>query len=506
MLSSPVVRSPFVRSLSFGFAAGLAFAPTLAAQVFGPPRTTVLPQATRFGPIAIGDVDRDGDLDVVAADIERRTFTLLGDGAGQLAAPITGRDGVGLLADTHLLDLDGDGRLDLLLGGLTSLRWLAGDGTGSFFPVADLTGLGSRVCVADVDGDGRPDLIGRPNTLVVAHGSPTGPLPPSPLRVPADAGLPFSQSGALAGDLDGDRHLDVLFAGLGPPVALFGDGAGGFDRATAAPTALIFPRALCDFDGDGDLDVLAEHPAGGPRIGCNDGTGNFATVQILPGAAPTALRTAAAVDLDGDGGIDVLTIEGNAIVALRSDGHGGFAPPERHAVGAIDTFAVGDFDADGRTDVVVLGGSLVHLLRNELPIAPTLVAYGSGTPTCRGTIGLTGNRAPTLGAASFAILCSNAPPNATGLLAIGTRATAGHAPLGLDLVLHLGVAWPLGAMRSDSGGAASFGIALPQSPWLAGLTVHAQSFWVGDAGAGDTCSRGRGELASSRGLSITLQR
>ncbi|MBL8728404.1 MAG: hypothetical protein JNM25_08245 [Planctomycetes bacterium] len=46
---------------------------------------------------------------------------------------------------------------------------------------------------------------------------------------------------------------------------------------------------------------------------------------------------------------------------------------------------------------------------------------------------------------------------------------------------------------------------IAQSFDFAGVTLHVQSFWLADAGLGDTCSPGWHELASSRGLSITLQ-
>jgi hypothetical protein len=60
-------------------------------------------------------------------------------------------------------------------------------------------------------------------------------------------------------------------------------------------------------------------------------------------------------------------------------------------------------------------------------------------------------------------------------------------------------------MTSDGGGAARGILPLPPHPFLAGLKVHLQSFWLADAGAGDTCSPAYADLASSRGLAIRLQ-
>ena len=102
-------------------------------------------------------------------------------------------------------------------------------------------------------------------------------------------------------------------------------------------------------------------------------------------------------------------------------------------------------------------------------------------------------------------MCSNTPANAAGLLAMGTRVTNGWNPLGLGLTFHLGFAIPVAVMHSDPGGVGAAPLPIPAIPWLAGLTVHVQSFWIGDAGLGDTCSSASFELQSSRGLSITLQ-
>ena len=111
---------------------------------------------------------------------------------------------------------------------------------------------------------------------------------------------------------------------------------------------------------------------------------------------------------------------------------------------------------------------------------------------------------PTLGS-QLRVLCSNAPANGTGLLAMGTRVTNGWDPLGLDLVFHLGLAFPVGSMTSDAGGAGQANLSIPPNPWLAGLRVHLQSFWLADAGSGDTCSKAYMDFVSSRGLSLRLQ-
>lgn len=496
-------RAAFVRPL---VAMGISSA--LAAQMLAAPVRHEVPGFSGPGPMLLGDVDADGHVDVIVPDSSGNVFVLRGDGQGGLGPAIVSRDGVGLLTDAKLGDLDGDGRLDIALRGIApGMRWLAGDGTGRFVLRGAILGLGSRIGLADVDRDGHPDLVDfAGGGLAVARGSANGPLPAVQVPLPPGLTVPFGSAGwSEAADLDGDGNDDLASYGFFSALLLYGNGIGGFDRWQALPQSLFRARQFTDIDDDGDLDQIVASPGNGANIGRNDGGGVF-TVVSLPGTAALTTGYATSADLDGDGREDVLNLTDLELLVSMRDANDQFAVVERHAVPRPEVVAVADFDEDGRVDVAVLGAGGVYVLRNAQSLPSGLVAYGTGTPTCRGAIGTTGSRTPNVGAADFRVLCSNAPANATGVLAVGTRASSGVAIPGLGLVLHLGIGWPVAAMTSDAGGAASAPLPLPRSRWLAGLTLHAQSFWLGDAGLGDTCSPAVGELASSRGLRITLQR
>jgi hypothetical protein len=129
-------------------------------------------------------------------------------------------------------------------------------------------------------------------------------------------------SAAAAGDLDGDGDADLLVASRdGTSRALPGNGAGGFTDPLAAvdPTAPVEPLLAWtsdtrevlaeDFDGDGDLDVLA-CTAGGAASRLFEGRdGGFAEIsgQALP-PRRAACVAATAADLTGDGLLDVALI------------------------------------------------------------------------------------------------------------------------------------------------------------------------------------------------------
>lgn len=130
-------------------------------------------QSTRSAQLA--DIDGDGNTDLVFADnvIGATVSWLKGMGNGGLApqAPLLGVGaGVGSLADLEVADIDGDGKLDLLLQNYYGQGvWVAkGVGNGIFLPSTKLVNTGvpsnggrdmGRVIVADVNGDGRLDVV-----------------------------------------------------------------------------------------------------------------------------------------------------------------------------------------------------------------------------------------------------------------------------------------------------------------------------------------------------------
>ena len=122
--------------------------------------------------IALGDIDNDGDADVVIGELLGTLETWINDGTGTFTAltgannPFNGVD-VGTLANPHLIDLNGDGDLDLVVGS-TNGALRSFDNVGGVF--TELTGVNnpfngitmpnqSDPSFADIDGDGDADLI-----------------------------------------------------------------------------------------------------------------------------------------------------------------------------------------------------------------------------------------------------------------------------------------------------------------------------------------------------------
>jgi FG-GAP-like repeat len=116
--------------------------------------------------ISLGDIDGDGDLDVVTPVFGRQLEAYLNNGDGKFGVPFLIGDDVGNAS--VLADFDQDGRLDIAVsdfgGGQLHILRNLGD---SLFdvPVLISVGAGPRVVIAeDLDGDGFPELL-TPNTL-----------------------------------------------------------------------------------------------------------------------------------------------------------------------------------------------------------------------------------------------------------------------------------------------------------------------------------------------------
>lgn len=213
------------------------------------------------------DADRDGDLDLVAG-AGAGLALYRNDGAGTFTPATAAIDHGGAVTAVTALaagDLDGDGNADLIVGqaGAPPVV-LVGDASGAgvltlapaIFPPVALTVR--ELVPADVDGDLDLDLV------VVLDGAPArvyinrdGRLEDqSFVRLPQPAPV---AAAAAAGDWDADCAPDLILAAPAT-AALRGGGDGVFtaEQALAAATAAV----LADLDDDGAPDLLLAGPDG----------------------------------------------------------------------------------------------------------------------------------------------------------------------------------------------------------------------------------------------------
>lgn len=197
----------------------------------------------------------------------------------------------------------------------------------------------------------------------------------------------------VTGDVDKDQLDDfILLGAAGDPDKLFLQQTDGTFRFRAVPT---FARdlgfestcgALFDFDQDGDLDFMVG--SGGNnlqsdkvnflvRLYKNDGDGNFTADEKSIPPAIGNFSTLEAADFDGDGLTDVFlgarAVPGNYGLPPQSyllkNNNGvwvDIAPPAIGNIGMVTDAAWADVDADGDQDLVVAGDWMpVHVFINE---------------------------------------------------------------------------------------------------------------------------------------------
>ncbi len=484
----------------------LLLAGLLSAQTLAPPLRSPLPSGFLLsGDLMLADVDHDGIPDVAALSsflLGGSLVVMRGDGGNGFR--LASATSLAVPRVVRLADLDGDQRVDAWVGGAAGTSaHLHGDGAGGFVatPAPALT---ESFCIADFDGDGHVDVMTRTASgFDVALGDGAGTFRQASTTAAGAGGTLL-----LAADLDGDGDQDVL-AGSNqsalPMLVLRNDGTAHFAVGTQPPPGAVGARSmhLADVDGDGDPDLIYDRFFLGVAIHCNDGTGHFASA---PSFSDAFAVDAGVGDLDGDGLPDLAVARTTGLTLCHGDGTGAFVATATQAVGSVAGVVVADTDLDGDPDVLAIGGADLLSFENLQPVPAGVSAYGTGTGTCRGRIGIRAAAPPTIGNRDFIVVCSNTPPLRDGLLLMGSRVTAGWDPLGIDLQLHLGVAVPVAAMASDAGGSARGRLPIPRLPLLAGLRIGLQSLWLADTGAGDTCSPAFADLASSRGLAVTLQR
>jgi hypothetical protein len=337
--------------------------PSAMTDVFS--RSTAPPEAAAFpltfkeetsSHLAVGDVDGDGDNEIVLASDEIYVWH---------------HDG------TELMDGDGNSQT---LGPMTNL--------GSDFGPAG-------VVLANLDG--------RPGLEIVAseHGTTDAihvfnhlgeELPGWPQSLATVTGTRWNWATPAVGDIDGDNEPEIVVNTLNGRVWVWNvdgtevrDGDGNpasngvfYEREGAIYEWTMSGPALEDLDGDGAKDIIF-----GTK---NDATGTRRLMALrldgtdVPGFPVVTngviLCHPAVGDLDGDGVQEIVVFTGNRwVYVVRQDGsaYPGFPvqPPGLFAASSWATSpALGDLDGDGELEIVIAG--------NETGSASDLWAIDTG--------------------------------------------------------------------------------------------------------------------------------
>jgi len=334
-----------------------------------------------FGPttnstagVAAGDMDGDGDIDIVVGGVNATNAIWFNDGAGNFTAgPIFG--GSNATAVIVLVDVDGDGDLDVIEGNYGNHDFMYFNTGGILGPPIQLpnpAGVSftntNMIKAADFDGDGDMDLV-----RILWTDVPTSPQQShvflnngaGVFTIGASVGPTGAKAACCAvGDFNGDGAPDIVLGrqstlvGIGETSVLINNGTGasfGALAATIGPTASITTGiAAFDADGDGDLDVVIVRGSGQQdQVYLNDGTGGFTAGATIGGLVSSNAVDVA--DFNGDGIIDI-AVAGNGVQSRMYLGSTGaaFTAAARDFGGATIVtkgLTVADFNGDGFVDI-----------------------------------------------------------------------------------------------------------------------------------------------------------
>jgi ELWxxDGT repeat protein len=326
--------------------------------------------------LALGDLNGDGALDVVIGNSgyfeggvhhPQASQIALGNGAGGFA---TLTDIPGSERGTwsvNLGDLNGDRKLDLLLGNRWQPSQIAlGNGAGGFATLTDIPGSGHDTmssALGDLNRDGALDLVlgnyGKPSQIALGTGRGSfGSLSDIP-------GSGRETDTMALGDLNRDGALDLVLGNIrqASQVAL-GTGAGNFGPLSDIPGSGRETQsvALGDLNRDGALDVILGNYYETSQVALGNGKGGFMSATDIAGSGP-GTNALALGDLNGDGALDLLLGNANQLSPYADqfnqvafgDGKGGFGLPIDIPASGPHTWAVamGDLNNDGALDLLL---------------------------------------------------------------------------------------------------------------------------------------------------------
>lgn len=357
--------------LGYGNSNKIAWFENTGNNILAPP-VTISTTASSISSITTADFDQDGDKDIITTLRNQNQVVWFEnlDGSGTFSDKVVITTDATDTYTTLVTDINNDATLDIVYTANNVIGWLGNsDGSGTNFSSAQIITSKAynvrSVISADIDGDGKKDLISASydddKVAWYKNIDNTGTFG----RQVVIARAIESPNYVYTGDFDGDGDLDLLANSQHDAKLTWLEnvnGIGFFGKehiiTESVTVGNITPYAYpADLDGDGDLDIASRQ---GTNLFWweNDGLGNFEVQHLIHNAnSATIIRTA---DLDGDGDMDIMTGQYNndKLVWYRNLGGGNFGTEQiifnpGGNNGSLTSLQIADMDGDGDMDFIV---------------------------------------------------------------------------------------------------------------------------------------------------------
>jgi large repetitive protein len=324
--------------------------------------------------VTIGDVDNDGDLDIISTSRDdHRVQVFRNSGSGAFTQPTDTMIPLSVFpGEIHAVAI-ADGIVDVVFTAYDEVSEqlmvrMRGGGDGTFYNYSSIGVPGQKFDLGRINDDVSVDAVMPGGDKLTVYLSSVGQESFFPINS-IESQAPFSNASAIVlGDFDDDGDLDVATAVFGN--LYIGTNAGLGQFIFAAPLPFFggpSDLAVGDVNDDGNLDILLSTLGGGSdaaHLFAGNGDGTFQSDVVLP--APTAPRAVAVGDINKDGIDDLAVVGGANIVVYLSTGDG-FEPGKQVGCEGLNPkqLHLGDLNGDCVDDVVTVTESGVCVALSE---------------------------------------------------------------------------------------------------------------------------------------------